>query len=400
VPDRPHVILIVLDATRADHLSCYGYPRGTTPALDRLARRGRTLTGVWAPIPLTNPSHASMFTDLIPRLHGVLNNGMALSDTVTTHVQGLRAGGYTCGAFVSGIPLKAGLSGLAKGFSVYDDVFSPLERLHPMLTTLGVVRVADRILPLNLIERHAEATCAAAERWLRHADGPRFAWVHLYDPHSPYDAPEPLARYFRMQGGGWTAHGAPSREWPIADYDAEILRVDRALAGLLRTFEEVSGGRGRIIVTADHGEGLNEHGELTHGAQLFEEDVTVPFLLVRAGETERRPPVAAGRSLVSEVRDALVELPGDGIRWPLVETFAPEGKVDRSAVIGRGIGLTVAPGPDGSIAERRMPFVSGKLFLDRETGDTGRWFAGPQGRRTALSSAVAAVTRRSSACPA
>lgn len=365
--DRPDILLVTLDTTRADHLSCYGYPRSTTPAIDRLARGGRTLRGVWASIPLTNPSHASMFTRLIPRQHGVLNNGTPLPDSVRTHVQGLAAEGYTCAAFVSGIPLKAGLSGLAKGFTVYDDVFSPLERAHPMLTTLALVRVANRVLPLDLVERHAEATCAAAERWLRASDGPRFVWVHLFDPHAPYDAPKPLTRYFRAQGGGWTAHGAPAREWPIADYDAEILRADRALAGLFRTFDEVSRGRGRVLVTADHGEGLGEHGELSHGAQLFAEDVTVPFVVVRPEGGEALG-IGRGQSLVNLVGDELVG-PAHGYdsRWALIETFAPEGKTDRSAVIGRGTLFRIPADPSSPPVDRSVR--SGKLLRNQETGE-------------------------------
>jgi hypothetical protein len=358
--DAPDILLVTLDTTRADHLSCYGYPRGTTPAIDRVARGGYLWHSVWSPIPLTNPSHASMFTGLPPRRHGVLNNGTALPDSIPTHVEELARRGYRCAAFVSGIPLKVGLSGLARGFAVYDDAFSPLERMHPMLTTLAAVRVVNRVLPLDLIERHAERTCAAADRWLRETDGPAFAWVHLFDPHSPYDAPEPLPAYFRAQGGHWTAHGTASREWPIADYDAEILRADRALSGLIRTFEEVSGGRGKILVTADHGEGLNEHGELTHGTQLFQEDITVPFVL-RDQALRLSPRILPGRPLAELVPWVLVgRLPGLASEGALVETFAPEGRTDRSALLGMGLSGAI-PAP----ARLR----NGKLIRNQETGE-------------------------------
>jgi len=359
--DAPDILMVTLDTTRADHLSCYGYPRGTTPAIDRVARGGYLWHGTWSPIPLTNPSHASMFTGMLPRRHGVLNNGTALPDSIPTHVEELARRGYRCAAFVSGIPLKAGLSGLARGFAVYDDAFSPLERIHPMLTTLAAVRVANRVLPLDLIERHAERTCAAADRWLRETDGPRFAWVHLFDPHSPYDAPEPLPDYFRAQGGDWTAHGTAAREWPIADYDAEILRADRALGGLIRTFEEVSGGRGRILVTADHGEGLNEHGELTHGTQLFQEDITVPFVLRDRG-IRMTPRIQPGRPIAEMVPWALTgRLPVLVPDGALVETFAPEGRTDRSALLGMGLRWNV-PVPPPQLR-------NGKLIRNQETGE-------------------------------
>jgi hypothetical protein len=356
------VLLITLDTTRADHLSCYGYPRGTTPAIDRLARHGFLVRNVHAPIPLTNPSHVSIFTGLLPREHGVLNNGTALADTIPTFARSLAEAGYRCAAFVSGIPLKAGLSGLADGFGVYDDVFSPLERVHPMLTSLALVRAANRVLPIDFVERRAEATVAAAVRWLRESTPPRFLWVHLFEPHTPYDAPAILRARFAREAQGWTAHGREVTGWPLADYDAELREADRQLEALLETFVSVTQGEGTVLFASDHGEGLEQHGVLAHGTQLYQEDVVVPLLAAGPGlELLRRESVRGGilrgasaerlhervRSLVAVggPARALFAPPDEGAgerECLLIETFAPEGRQNQSAVVDDSAGEELA----------------------------------------------------------
>jgi len=337
-PGARDVLLVTLDTTRADHLSAYGYPRGTTPFLDRLARRGTTWIDLSVPIPLTNPSHSSLFTGLLPREHGVRNNGTPLGAGHATFVEGLAAQGWSCAAFVSGIPLKAKLSGLARGFSVYDDRFSPLEAIHPMLTTLAVVRVANRVLPIDFVERRAARTARAAVAWLGASRGPRFVWVHFFDAHTPYDAAPVLRERFARESRAWSANGRDVTAWPFADYDAEVRAADRALGDVVRAFDEVTGGRGVIVVTADHGEGLEQHGELAHGAQLYTEDLRVPGVVRGAAAG---PPGGLDRGLACLTRFArlvpawahgtvpdLVPPPG----WTEAATYAPEGRHDQSAV--------------------------------------------------------------------
>jgi hypothetical protein len=328
------VLLVTLDTTRADHLSVYGYPRGTTPNLDRLARTGRLWPIAYAPIPLTNPSHSSIFTGLLPREHGVRNNGTALADA-RTFVPDLAADGWHCSAFVSGIPLKAGLSGLSAGFAVYDDRFSWLEGVHPMLTTLALVRVANRVLPLDFIERRATLTVRAAGAGLAASAAPRFGWVHLFDPHTPYDAPRPLQRRFARESAGWTAHGVDVCSWPIADYDAEIRETDRRFGQLVQAWDEVTGGRGLVVVTADHGEGLEQHGELAHGTQLFEEDLRVPLIVrgSRAGIAPRPVSTTILHDWIPAWARGEAPAEGTGPVTFLLETFAPEGRQDQSAVV-------------------------------------------------------------------
>lgn len=370
-PVAPDILLVTLDTTRADHLSSYGYPRGTTPALDRLARRSVVFPEVRVPVPLTNPSHSTILTGESPAIHGVLNNGMALPDSLRTVAWTLAERGWNCAAFVSGIPLKRGLSGLAPGFAVYDDAFSPLERLHPMMTSYAVVRVANRVLPTDFVERRARATCAAAIRWLRASEGPRFLWVHLFDPHSPYDAPAVLRERFTRDAAAWTGHGLPVTAWPHADYDAELRETDRHLEDLLREFDRVTGGNGVVCLTADHGEGLGQHGELTHGSQLHEEDVLVPLVLRGPGGEDQAGTIDPRRletsSLAAFLRDA--DLPDAETLEPadpvVANTFPPEGRRRTASIVGRR--------EDGVLVKLLVDLESGEeraYDLDADPGET------------------------------
>ena len=375
--DARDVLLVTLDTTRADHLSCYGYPRGTSPALDRLARRG-TIDVLWSAIPLTNPSHCSLLTGLPPRSHGVRNNGTALPDSVPTIVEALAADGFHCGAFVSGIPLKSALSGLGKGFATYDDAFSVFERVHPMLTSLALVRVADRVLPGDLLERRAEHTVDAAIAWLAETPSPRFLWVHLFDPHTPYRAAPPLVHRFARESADWTAEGRPVTTWPVADYDAELRGTDHAVGRLLRAFADVAPD-GVACVTADHGEGLLQHGELTLGALLHEEDLDLPWIVgdaaaaatgAAARGTGARPPRAA-----TDVAGLLLALahreppPPPGAGPAVSETFPPEGRGRRTAMVGVL--------PDGRIGKTLTDWDREETVAFDLTADPGETRPGP-----------------------
>jgi hypothetical protein len=327
-----------------------------------------------------------MMTGLLPREHGVLNNGMRYEGDAATSAELLAERGFHTGAFVSGIPLKAGLSGLDRGFTKYDDSFSVFDRLHPMVTSLAVLRAANRVLPIDLVERRAHATVAAARSWMRSARHPMFAWVHLYDPHSPYDAPEILRARFAHESAKWSAHGKPVTDWPVADYDAELRETDRHLEDLLREMEIRDLDRssrewlGEVVVTADHGEGLEQHGELTHGSLLHEEDLRVPMIRARATESltleiiNMSPiPTNRARWSVSEQPFPLTSLwrsllSAAGLEPPthrpgpthemrvLSETFAPEGRESKAAFI------ETVPHP--------LVPVGRKLIVNFATGET------------------------------
>ncbi len=257
-----NLLLITLDTVRADRIGAYGYPAAETPHLDRLAREGLRFEQAAATAPLTLPSHATILTGLLPSRHGVRNNGAgALSPTVETLATRLSAAGYRTGAFVGSFVLDRRF-GLARGFATYDD---EIER-GPRAGSLEAER------PGSLVVDRALA-------WLARLDDPRpfFAWVHLYDAHAPYAPAPPF-----------------SDRHPGRPYDAEIASVDHEVGRLLAGLGERA-ARTVVAVTADHGEGLGDHGELTHGLLLYESTLRVPLLLTAPGF------LPAGRSVADPV---------------------------------------------------------------------------------------------------
>ncbi|HEY3044283.1 MAG TPA: sulfatase, partial [Vicinamibacterales bacterium] len=201
---RPNVILITIDTLRADHLGAYGDHDAATPTLDALARRGIRFADVVSPAPLTLPSHTSILTGLTPARHGVRNNPeFVVSESLPTLAERFRAAGYATAAFVSGFPLSRRF-GLARGFDVYDNRFPR----------------GDAASAAPYTERRADRTVAAVRAWFDQQRGgqsprPYLLWVHFFDPHRPYDAPEPFRDRFRNP------------------YDGEIAFVDAQIAELL-----------------------------------------------------------------------------------------------------------------------------------------------------------------------
>jgi arylsulfatase A-like enzyme/Tfp pilus assembly protein PilF len=258
--DEPvaNVILVTLDTTRADVLSCYGGSTEATPVLGALARESLVFDAARAVAPLTAPSHASMLTGLVPPRHAVRDNGIArLPAAATTLAERARAAGLSTAAFVSALVLDRSF-GFDQGFDVYDQPPRPDEQTSS-----------------HYVERDAHATLAAATRWLekRRADERFFLWIHLFDAHVPYQPPpDCLAR----------AGGDP--------YRGEVAFVDRELGTFLDTLRarallETS----LLVVVGDHGESLGEHGEPTHSAFCYDATLRVPLLLRhpagrRAGE--------------------------------------------------------------------------------------------------------------------
>jgi arylsulfatase A-like enzyme/tetratricopeptide (TPR) repeat protein len=252
--DRPHVVLITLDTTRADHLGCYGYAPARTPNLDALAREGVLFAQAASTSPLTQPAHASILTGMYPTHHGVRVNGStALGGDQTTLAEALAGNGYETGAFVGAFVLD-GRWGLGQGFDVYDDRFD-LEK-HKHLDLGGVQRPADKVVD-------------AALAWMKdhHQRGPFLAWIHLYDPHTPYEPPEPFRSEHGPQG-------------PAGLYDGEIAFTDRQVGRVASWLRD----RGLdektvVVVIGDHGEGLGSHGEGTHGYFVYDYAQRVPFLV-------------------------------------------------------------------------------------------------------------------------
>jgi arylsulfatase A-like enzyme/predicted TPR repeat methyltransferase len=237
---RPSILLVTIDTLRPDSLGWVA-GRNETPAIDRLAGEGLALPAVVSPVPLTLPAHASILTGLLPRRHGVRDNGQVLGASPPTLAERLREQGYATAAFVSGYPLRA-LFGLDRGFERYDDTLPA---------------GAD-----GWLERPAAETTAAALAWLRGARRPFFLWVHYYDPHDPYTPPRPFWRP--------GARGA---------YDGEVASVDHAFGVLRGGIPEADRGSLLTILTADHGESLGEHGEQAHGFFIYDTTVLVPAVL-------------------------------------------------------------------------------------------------------------------------
>ena len=270
----PSVLLVTLDTTRADHLGAYGDTQAQTPVLDGLAARGLLFERAWSPAPLTLPSHASILTGLYPVEHGARDNTLyRLGDECLLLSEALAARGWTTGAFVGSVIL-ARKYGLAQGFATYRGVQGAAADAEPGAGA-GLEAGAGR----GHGDRPAAAVIDDALQWLGGLapDAPFFAWVHLYDPHEPHEAPEPFA----------------SRA--ASAYDAEIAYADSQLGRLLEGLQRRRPGEPLlVVVTADHGESLGEHGEPTHSLFVYDATQRVPLLLVlpdgsRAGERSAAP---------------------------------------------------------------------------------------------------------------
>ena len=248
------VVIVTLDTTRADRLSPYGFMDVRMPGLERLAAEGVVFDQAMTVAPLTLPAHASLFTGLLPPAHGVRDNAdRPLARDLTTIAETLQARGFRTGAFVGSVVLQAD-RGLAQGFEVYRDLEA---------TTGGA---AAR-------QRRGDVVVNEAIEWLGQAAGsPFLLWTHLYDPHGPYDPPDAFRK----------AHPDP--------YVGELLFADAQLARLLDALDRLAlADRTLVVVVADHGEGLGDHGEQTHGLLLYDSVLRVPLII-------RMPPMRPRRS--------------------------------------------------------------------------------------------------------
>jgi arylsulfatase A-like enzyme len=277
---RPDVLFVSFDTLRADHCSAYGYPRPTTPRMEEIARDGVRFTTAYAPMPTTLPSHATMFTGLLPRTLGLLKNGVPLAHPAPTLAETLQAAGYRTAAFVSSFVVDR-MFGLARGFATYDDRFPR-----------GTCKNDDGRWETFTLEggfcRLGAATRASAEAWLEqngYLAGPRgagekdeppyFLWLHLFDPHDPYQPPAAEAALLPPLGEPPTELARQ-----IAAYDGEVRYADDQVGRLLDRL--AAAGRlddTLVVVVSDHGEGLMDHGWMHHGALLYEEAVRIPFLV-------------------------------------------------------------------------------------------------------------------------
>jgi arylsulfatase A-like enzyme/Flp pilus assembly protein TadD len=255
----PHtnVLLITMDTLRADHIGCYGDKQVRTPAIDSLARDGIRYANAFSQVPLTWPSHTAILTGTYPFQNGVQDfTGQPLAPHFETIAQALARHGYRTGAVVSSFVLARSW-GLNRGFDFYDDDFPA-----PEFEQRDVA----------LVERRASDSVDRALAWLKKpSPKPFFLWLHLYDPHSPYDPPQPFAREYK-------AH----------PYDGEIAYADSQLARLIAWLKNSRQyDKTLIIFVADHGESLGEHGESEHGFFLYDATIRVPLILKPAGSPRK-----------------------------------------------------------------------------------------------------------------
>jgi arylsulfatase A-like enzyme len=265
-----NLILVTIDTLRADHLGAYGYSRNTSPVIDGLAEEAVLFENAIAPMAVTGPSHASMLTGLYPSGHGVLTNAYSLLATNLTLAEVLRGKGYQTAAFVAARAILGRRSGFDQGFEFFDE---------------GRSR-----------KRRAAEITRQAVGWLqeRADSGNFFLWVHYYDVHCDYDAPQPFFEMFDLgytgaidpRGKCGESHynkmelSADDLTYIRALYDGEIRYVDQHIGVLLRELEEL-GLREKtiLILTSDHGESLGERGAIGHNLALHDDEIRAPLII-------------------------------------------------------------------------------------------------------------------------
>jgi len=267
-----NVLLVTIDTLRADALGAYG-GRAMTPNLDRLAARGVKFDFAHAHAVVTLASHASILSGRYPYEHGIRDNtGYRFPQTTPTIATLLKAQGFATGAFVGGFPLDHRF-GLNVGFDMYDDNLAV--PATPGLPAVALAEAGDR-------ERRADAVVASALGWIGQQQGKWFTWAHVYDPHAPYAAPP-----------DWAA------KFPSDPYLAEVSYTDFALGVLFDRLATLPRST-LVIVTADHGEGLGDHGELTHSLFAYESTLHVPMIIAEVGGSQGAAP--GGVTVTSPVR--------------------------------------------------------------------------------------------------
>ena len=355
-PTGPYtrIVLVTLDTLRADHLGAYGYPRDTSPFFDELAAGGVLFERAYAATSVTSPSHASIFTSLYPIQHGVRRNGEKLHEKFVTLAELLRQRGFATAGFVS-TDTHFEKTKLDRGFTAFD----------------------EPRLPPGQVYRSATGTVNAALRWLEDdaGEGPFFLFVHLFDAHLPRRAPaehraavapgspeekRDLVRYLvdvqRVDLGAFHK-GSAGVVKVHTDYGAEIHYADAELRRLYDRMTELGLAAGTLwVVTADHGEGLGNHGYRHHGRHIYDEQVRVP-LLFYAGQ----PPLASRR--VSDVVEQVDIMP----------TLAAFAGIDASALASLGPlqGRSLLPLLEGRAGiDPRAAFVQRRSYTNSDRAFT------------------------------
>jgi arylsulfatase A-like enzyme len=343
---RPNVLLYVVDTLRADHLGCYGYAADTSPHIDALAAESVVFTQAIAQASWTTPATASIMTGRDPTGHGVTRLGQGIRSDVPTLAEVLRGEGYRTGGFVTSANVMGEL-GFGRGFEEYR--YFPERNTRPSMQ-----------LPADELHAHVLP-------WLhRRDDRPFFLYVHATDPHAPYLAPARLRERFHAPDGGSPPEEAaallpllrkdPSQRTPdnlarlVSLYDAEIAFVDENFGSLVRELTRLGlWDRTLVVLVADHGEELHDHGGFEHGHALYEEQTRIPLIARLPGgrgggrrlsslarQVDIAPTILAqlGVSPPAGMHGRSLPLDGEG-GWPVREAFTQTtlGGVERSAVV-------------------------------------------------------------------
>ena len=307
------IVLITVDTLRADRLECYGYSRSKSPNISRLARDGVLFQHAVSCSPLTLPSHSSIFTATYPRIHGVRDqSGFSLPRGSETLAARLKTGGRTTGAFVGSFVLDSRF-GLNQGFDYYFDRFDSTR--------------AKSGMP-EMLERRGEVVAREAMRWMEeNSNRSFFAWLHFYDPHVPYSAPE-----------SWRTR------YPENPYDGEVAYIDSVVGEVLDFLARKQWYQDSLILlTSDHGEDLGEHGENTHGYFLYESTIRVP-LLIKFPRSQHAGKVISAQARTIDIMPTILQVAG----------VAPPGRIE-----GRSLLTVIESGPkvsDEAYGETFYPY--------------------------------------------
>ncbi len=378
-----NVLLITWDTTRPDRLGPYG-GSALTPALDGLAAGGIVFDQAVASAPLTEPSHLSILTGQSTFEHGVVSNATALGPRPDLISHQLQDAGFVTGAVVSGFPLHAKW-GWDQGFDIYDDDFSRLPGLHRLSL---VVALDQLLLPgKTLRERPGVYAERRALRFLRtRADDRFFLWVHLFDPHGPYEALPVDGAPRDGQALDLPAYWPPPHRsitdeaWLVAAYDAELAEADRITGVLLSELDELGLSEETVVVmTADHGESLTEHDYLfDHGDHLYDPSLRVPMIWRIPGYGANRVPCQVGNTTVAWTLRSLLGLPGADPA--LLARLSGDATCQDEAVVSSTLGARFvdAPPVDWSyrlphekFIQHGDPTVDSELFdLVQDPGET------------------------------
>jgi len=329
----PDILLVTIDTLRADFTSPYGHPADPTPEIGKIAAAGATFATHYSVMAHTVPAHVSLFSGLHPRVHGTRKNGHRIRGEVPLLAEALQAAGYRTSAVVA-VTFLGSSSGFERGFESFNQDFTNSRRFKRAEAEFQ--RDATDVVD------HAIAGLAAG-------DGrPRFTWVHLYDPHGPYDAPPGFALSAARARERYGARTPVSRRYAAQDlienragYEAEVRYCDRELGRLFAAWDAHARGRnGLVVVTADHGEGLGEHELLGHGLWNYEEQLLIPLVL--------RMPGAVPAGVVVEGRTSQVD-----VAATIAELAGLEAKLGGDSLVALMRG-DEAPGARPILSERRL----------------------------------------------